>query len=105
MKKITVVTVSFNAEGTIENTIRSVLDQSYDDFEYLILDGKSTDQTYEIVKSYDSSFKEKGIVFRHFSSPDSGIFDAMNKAVQEAQGEWIIYMNADDSFYDQNVLK
>lgn len=103
-KKITVVTVCFNAAKTIKNTIESVLNQNYDDFEYIIVDGKSSDDTYKIVESYDEKFKEKNVEYIHNSKEDNGIFDAMNKAASIANGEWIIYMNADDTFYNNSVL-
>lgn len=103
-KKITVVTVCFNASETIKSTIESVLNQNYYDFEYVIVDGKSKDDTYKIVESYDKKFEEKNIKYMHNSEKDNGIFDAMNKAANIANGEWIIYMNADDTFYDNSVL-
>ena len=102
--KITVATVCFNAAETIDKTIQSVLNQDYSDFEYIIIDGRSTDSTLEIVESYNIKFKEKNIEYRIISEKDNGIFDAMNKAANMADGEWIIYMNADDSFYNDKVL-
>lgn len=104
MKKITVVTVCYNAENTIKDTIESIISQNYNDYEYLLIDGKSTDKTYEIIKSYEKKFKEKKITYRHISEKDNGIFDAMNKAAMLSDGKWIIYMNADDTFCASDVL-
>lgn len=102
---VTVVTVCRNAERTIDRTIKSVLEQSFRDFEYLVVDGVSTDGTYEIVCGYDDAFRARGISYRHISEKDNGIFDAMNKATDMAEGTWINFMNADDRFHDGNVLE
>ena len=103
--KITVVTVCRNAECVLENTIRSVYNQGFKDFEYLIIDGNSTDGTIDIVRKYKTLFSSKGIGFSFISEPDSGIYDAMNKSLKMAKGEWILFMNAGDCFYDENVLQ
>lgn len=104
-KKITVVTVCYNAGRLIERTLRSVACQDYSDFEYLIIDGKSTDDTLQVARKYSPFFGKRGINFRIISEPDDGIYDAMNKAAQKALGEWVIYLNAGDTFYRKNVLK
>lgn len=96
--KITVVTVTYNAEKFLEPTLNSVIRQQYDDLEYIIIDGKSTDGTMDIVQRYRSS------ISLVISEPDKGIYDAMNKGLMNATGEWIIFMNAGDSFYDDKVL-
>ena len=101
---VTVITVCRNAEKSIRDAIESVLSQDFNDFEYLVVDGKSTDTTYEIVCSYDDEFKAKGITYRHVSESDKGIYDAMNKACKIAEGEWVIFINADDAFYNETVL-
>ena len=103
--RLSVVTVCYNAEKTIADTIKSVLSQSYRDFEYVIVDGKSSDRTYDIVCEFEDEFTEKEIPFRHISEKDAGIFDAMNKAVKIAVGEWVCFINADDQLYDSDVLK
>ena len=86
---LTVVTVCFNAEATIAATFESVLRQEYMDYEYLVIDGKSTDNTMDIVEEYSQRFKEKGISFRMVSEKDHGIYDAMNKAIKMAKATWI----------------
>lgn len=96
--KITVVTVTYNAEKFLEPTLKSVIRQRYDKLEYIIVDGKSTDGTMDIVNRYRSS------VNRVICEPDRGIYDAMNKGLMHATGEWIIFMNAGDAFYDDKVL-
>lgn len=102
---ISVVTVVRNAESIIRETIESVLEQSINTFEYLIIDGLSSDRTYEIVCGYDNAFRERGIKFTHISEKDAGVYDAMNKAAHIAEGRFINYMNAGDCFHDADVLK
>lgn len=87
---ISVITVVLNGEKTIEETIKSVVSQKYDSYEYIIIDGKSTDGTIEIIEKYKSSLS----VF--ISEPDSGLYDAMNKAVSHARGQFIFFLGADD---------
>lgn len=104
MKLFSIITVCLNAEDIIENTILSVLSQSCDNFEYIIQDGGSRDKTLKIAESFSSAFADKGIPFKIVSQKDSGIYDAMNKATDKAQGEWILYLNAGDCFANSTVL-
>lgn len=97
--KITVVTVCYQAENTIEETIQSVLAQEYQDMEYLIIDGKSTDRTMDIVRQYADDAR-----MRVISEKDTGLYNAMNKGSREAQGDYIIFLNSGDIFADRNVL-
>lgn len=101
---ISVVTVCFNAAATIAATFESVLQQEYMDYEYLVIDGKSTDNTMDIVREYSQRFNEKGISFHMLSERDHGIYDAMNKAIKMAEGTWIYFLNADDRLYDSTVF-
>lgn len=103
--KISVITVSYNAENTIRKTIESVLDQTYSYVEYIIIDGASTDATYQIICEYDEKFEKRGIPYIHISEPDNGIYDAMNKALNYCTGEWINYMNANDRFFQNGTLE
>lgn len=96
--KISVITVCFNAESTIEETILSVVNQSYTNIEYIIIDGGSTDGTLDVIKRY-----EKYIDF-FVSEPDKGIYDAMNKGVLAATGDWINILNSGDVYADNNSL-
>jgi glycosyltransferase involved in cell wall biosynthesis len=97
--KISIITVVFNGEQTIRDCIESVLEQSYSDIEYIIIDGKSTDKTPEIVKSYGT----KIAVFQ--SENDNGIYDAMNKGIALASGDVIGILNADDFYRDAFVIE
>lgn len=104
MKKFTIITVCYNAEKEITNTIDSILRQTCTDYEYLIKDGVSTDRTLAIAESFSPAFAAKGIPCRIISRPDQGIYDAMNQALSEAQGQWILFMNAGDLMADSYVL-
>lgn len=94
-----IITVVYNGVNYIENTILSVIKQSYKNFEFIIIDGGSNDGTLEIIEKY----KHKITFYK--SESDKGVYDAMNKGVTYSKSEWINFMNAGDSFYDENVLK
>lgn len=102
--KFSVVTVVFNCEDTIEKTIQSVLNQEYAPMEYLILDGMSTDGTVSAAEQYRDAFAEKGVSYQILSEPDSGIYNAMNKGIKTAKGDFISFLNAGD-WYETDALK
>lgn len=93
---VSLITVCFNSEQTIRNTIESVLNQTYSKIEYIIVDGLSKDNTLGIVHEYDNAFREKGYTYRVISEKDNGIYDAMNKGIGLANGEIIGIINSDD---------
>ena len=101
--KISVVTVCRNSEKTIAQTIESVLSQSLPPYEYIIIDGLSTDMTLEVVNSYTEAFEKKVIVYRIVSEKDEGIYDAMNKGCALSTGELTGILNSDD-WYEKNCL-
>jgi len=108
--RITVITVVYNGTKKIEETMLSVLNQTYSNVEYVVLDGNSNDGTVEIIKSFSERIKnqEFSLSFKNFkwlSESDQGVYDAMNKAVKLSEGDWIIFMNAGDGFIDDNVLE
>lgn len=107
MKKTTVsvVTVCLNAEERIKETIESVLAQTYNCFEYIIIDGKSTDRTIDIINGYKEAFQVKDVPFMIFSEKDNGIFNAMNKAIFMCNGNWIHFLNAGDTFSETTILE
>lgn len=104
LEKVSIITVCLNAEKTIKSTIESILQQNYHCFEYIIIDGNSKDSTNRIIDSYLESFTEKGINFRHYCETDDGIYDAMNKGIAYAQGDWIYFLNSGDTLADSCVL-
>ena len=101
---LSVITVCFNAGRSIIRTLESVLAQEYKDFEYIVKDGGSVDETLEILSGYEDRFRQAGIPFRIESEKDGGIYDAMNRAVRLSKGKWINFMNAGDCFYSKEVL-
>lgn len=100
---VSIITVSYNSENCIARTIESVLAQTCNDMEYLIVDGKSKDRTVEIAESYRTAMEEKGIRYRIVSEKDNGIYDAMNKGIRLAQGEIIGLLNTDDTYEADTV--
>lgn len=96
---ISIITVCYNAIGGIEKTILSVLGQSYSNIEYIVIDGASTDGTVDVINKYADK------IAYFVSEPDGGIYDAMNKGIRVATGEWINFLNAGDVFANGNTLK
>lgn len=102
--KFTVVTVVFNGEAAISKTVESVLHQEYAPFEYLVFDGASTDHTLSLLNQYKEAFSQRGISYRIVSEKDSGIYNAMNKGIKAAKGDFISFLNAGD-WYEPDALK
>ena len=96
--KISIITVCYNAEKTIEKTIKSVLNQGYKNIEYIIVDGNSTDNTMNIITNYRN---EVDIII---SENDNGIYDAINKGINASSGEIIGILNADDILFNNNII-
>jgi glycosyltransferase involved in cell wall biosynthesis len=96
---ISIITVVYNSASTLEQTILSVINQTYENIEYIIIDGGSTDGTVDIINKYEDKLAY------WVSEPDNGIYDAMNKGINRATGEWINFMNAGDGFNSYNILE
>lgn len=101
--KISVITVCYNAAKDIGRTMHSVLNQTFPNIEYLIIDGGSKDNT--VKEANQISLDYPNIEVKISSEPDYGIYDAMNKGIKKATGEWLIFMNAGDVFVSNNVLE
>lgn len=99
---ITIITVSYNSKDTIEHTFRSILNQDYANYEYIVVDGASDDGTLNIINKYQSEFQGR---MRWISEKDKGLYDAMNKGIRLANGDIIGFLNSDDFFNFDNVLK
>jgi glycosyltransferase involved in cell wall biosynthesis len=97
--KVSIITVCFNSEKTIEDTFQSVRSQTYSNIEYIVIDGLSDDNTNELVKKYSD------IVAIHVSEKDSGLYDAMNKGISLASGDIIGILNSDDVLSDELVIE
>jgi glycosyltransferase involved in cell wall biosynthesis len=96
--RISIITVVLNSEQLIERTLCSVLNQTYNNFEHIVIDGASSDNTINLIKKYS----RKNFFF--ISEPDYGIYDAMNKAIEYVTGDWIIFLNAGDVFISNETL-
>ena len=99
---ISIITATFNSAKTLKDTIQSVLRQTNKDFEYLIIAGGSTDETIDIVKSYESEFSGR---LKWVSEKDQGIYDAMNKGIKMASGDVVGILNSDDYFTSDDILQ
>lgn len=98
---VSVVTVTFNAREALEVTLGSVRSQSWNDWEHLVVDGASTDGTAEVAMGAMAADER----IRAWSEPDHGIYDAMNKGLERARGEYVIFLNAGDTFHDSETLE
>lgn len=100
---VTIITASFNSEATLKDTIKSVLGQSYDRLEYIIIDGNSSDKSLEIIRSFEKDFIKRGVIYKWQSEPDKGIYHAMNKGLSMAAGDLIGILNSDDWYFPEAV--
>lgn len=97
--KISIITVCFNSSKTIEKTLQSILSQTYNNIEYIVVDGGSSDSTLEILKKYTK------IISKLISEPDKGLYDAMNKGIKSATGDIVGILNSDDIYNDEKVIE
>lgn len=95
---VSVICAVFNGGATIEESIKSVINQTYSNIEYVIIDGGSKDNTLDIINKYEHK------IAYFVSEPDKGIYDAMNKGIQAARGEWLFFLGCDDYVHDENVF-
>lgn len=99
MPHFSIIIPTYNSENTLSKCLDSILNQSFIDYEILIMDGKSTDSTLSIAQNYNDSR------IKILSEPDQGIYDAMNKGITIANGRWLYFIGSDDSFYQSSVLQ
>lgn len=97
--KISIITVCYNSDKTLETTIKSVIDQTYTDIEYIVVDGGSKDGTLDLIKKYEKN------ISKWVSESDKGLYDAMNKGVSMATGEVVGLINSDDLFCDNRAIE
>lgn len=97
--KLSIIIPTYNSEKVIGRALESILCQTFADYEVLVMDGVSCDETINIAQSYNDS------KIRVFSEPDKGVYDAMNKGIYRATGEWLYFLGSDDWLYDMNVLQ
>lgn len=96
--KVSIITINLNNAGGLEKTIESVVNQTYSDIEYIVIDGASTDNSVEIIKKYSHK------ISYWISEPDTGIYNAMNKGIRKATGEYLLFLNSGDFLFNDNVL-
>ena len=96
--KYSIITINYNNCDGLRRTIESVISQSYKDYEFIIIDGGSTDESREIIEQYSNSINY------WVSEPDKGIYNAMNKGIRQAKGDYLNFLNSGDAFYDSDVL-
>jgi glycosyltransferase involved in cell wall biosynthesis len=97
-----IITIVYNGESLIEGTMQSVLNQTFTDYEYLIIDGKSKDNTFKIIENLQ---KKHPLSIRAFSERDKGLYDAMNKGLAMAKGEFVLFLNAGDRLFETTTLE
>jgi glycosyltransferase involved in cell wall biosynthesis len=97
-----IITIVYNGASLIEGTMQSVLNQTFTDFEYLIIDGASKDETMSIVEKYKESTP---LSIKAFSERDKGLYDAMNKGLKHAKGDFVLFLNCGDSFFNNKTLE
>ncbi len=98
MSRLSIITVTYNAATTIERTLKSVLEQTYTNIEHIIIDGKSSDGTLKLVQKYDNS------KMRWISEDDKGLYHAMNKGIKKANGNYLCFLNAGDTFFTKESV-
>lgn len=97
--KFSIITVTYNAVGVLEDTIQSIVTQTYKNVEYIIVDGGSTDGTLDIIRKYKDHIRTV------ISEPDKGLYDAMNKGMRAATGDYLCFLNAGDGFHEDDTLQ
>lgn len=107
MIRFTVITITYNAQQVLDRTLQSVLHQTYEDVEHLIIDGASKDNTLAIAEAYKQQSDDSGCGHKVIikSEPDHGIYDAMNKGLSQAMGDYVVFMNAGDFFPSADTLE
>lgn len=105
MIDFSIVTICYNAVQDIEKTVLSVLSQTYKNYEYIIIDGASTDGTIELIRECINKYNKNNIHMTIVSEKDNGIYNAMNKGVNLASGKYINFMNSGDAFCNKDILK
>ena len=100
--KVSIVTITWNAARTLQRTLDSVRCQTYADIEHLIIDGASTDETLPIAQHYQQASSHQVVIQ---SEPDKGLYDAMNKGLQKATGDYVVFLNAGDTLYAPDTIE
>jgi len=112
MRKLSIITINFNNANELKTTIESVLKQTFSDIEYIIIDGASTDNSVDLIQYYadnqnnsNDSQSFNNCINYWISEPDNGIYDALNKGIEQASGEWIMFLNSGDYLPSDTTLE
>ena len=97
--KFSIITINYNNKDGLERTVKSVISQTFQDFEYIIIDGGSTDGSVDVIKKFADR------IDYWVSEPDKGVYNAMNKGIQQAHGDYLNFMNSGDCYYDKYRLE
>jgi len=103
--KTSIITINYNNATGLHKTMESILIQTYTDFEYIVVDGASNDGSVEVLSELGIRIQKRGILFKSISEPDTGIYNAMNKGVQMANGEYLLFLNSGDCLVNKSVLE
>ena len=103
-KKLSIITINLNNSTGLDKTMKSILVQSFRDYEYIVIDGGSTDKSVEIIKSFEKLYSNKTEIIWH-SETDMGIYNAMNKGIDLAHGEYLLFLNSGDSLVNPEILQ
>jgi len=103
--RISIITITFNSAETLRDTFESVMRQGYTDFEHVVVDGASKDETVSLIEEYAQRYAEKGLCMRWVSERDKGIYDAMNKGIRMATGDVVGTLNSDDFYTSEDALQ
>ncbi|RVT75880.1 glycosyltransferase [Flavobacterium sufflavum] len=98
MLKLSIITINYNNASGLQRTVESVISQRYSDMEYIVVDGDSTDDSVSVIKKHESS------IDKWVSEKDNGIYNALNKGIQMATGDYLLFLNSGDHFYDSDIL-
>lgn len=101
--KLSIITINYNNVAGLRKTMESVFAQTYRDFEYIVVDGASTDGSVEVIR--ESALQAEGLDFKWISEPDGGIYEAMNKGLKMAKGEYVLMLNSGDFLIDEHVIE
>lgn len=96
---LSIIIATFNSDKTVRKTLDSLVNQAYKNFEVIIVDGLSKDNTVAIIREYEKKFETHGIIYNWSSEKDSGIYDAWNKGLKKASSNWIAFLGSDDTYY------
>ena len=103
MIELSVIVATYNSAKTLKRTLRSLIQQTNKKFELIIVDGNSSDETLEIIKSFEDTFLQNEIPFVYISEPDTGIYNAWNKGVKLSKGKWISFLGSDDEYIETAI--